>query len=454
MRTVKYAGEREELVGKSFDVPDELLVNPVGNSVAEYIERQVDDKAAADAAVAEATNRRRQELAERMEAEREAVAVMQEQQRQTQERQERDEEFRVELSALSQAVMTSGAAIVGQAERSEAKQLEWEQRHESVVAASEEAVATAQEQVTFAQATTQQSVEQVQEELTAAKEQIASLESELRATVLTLRGPKGDKGDRGLAGSGVGYIDADPTRMEIGSVGERFFGRPVVAGDLLFQRTPDALIVWRTADGKGWSQVDRIVNKQELVSSKLSVLDQSTKVNAPITIVRAGGGGGGSGGESLLANRIALNAPVGIGDTSNHGGEDIRSGEFELELRALDGSLAGRTLSLITAFNYDGGTAGPTFTEYALEGSLKSVFEIDLSMYLAAAGVPTGVTTTLPIGAQALRTSATVRPIPGVTGTGGVTRFALRGSVEYNTLATGRAYGPNEQMPSLLWHWG
>lgn len=233
----------------------------------------------------------------------------------------------------------------------------------------------------------------------------------------------------------------------------RWLGRSPKIGDTAWVVSRSGVTYRRYIDG-GWSaDAPELEPRVEVASQPLLISDQSTKVNAPITIVRSGSGGGSSG-EDLLNNRMLLSTSTPIGDTSNHGGEDIRSGEFELELRALDGSLAGRTLSLITAFNYDGGVAGPTFTEYALEGSLKSVFEIDLSMYLAAASVPLGITATLPGGAQALRTSATVRPIPGVTGTGGVTRFALRGSVEYNTLATGRAYGPNEQMPSLLWHWG
>jgi len=277
------------------------------------------------------------------------------------------------------------------------------------------------------------------------------LEQRLFAAIADKVGPQGRVGNTGMAGAAVTVVDRLPKGKGVDFT-RPYLKRDAVVGDIAIDGTTDMRYGWRW-DGQAWERGPAMVTLQ-VRDVRISAMDASTKVNAPITIVRAGGSNGSSGGESLLVNRIALNAPVGIGDTSNHGGEDIRSGEFELELRALDGSLAGRTLSLITAFNYDGGTAGPTFTEYALDGSLKSVFEIDLSMYLAAAGVPTGVTTTLPSGAQALRTTATVRPIPGVTGTGGVTRFALRGSVEYNLLATGRAYGPNESVPQPLWAWG
>ena len=123
------------------------------------------------------------------------------------------------------------------------------------------------------------------------------MESELRTVVLGLTGPQGDKGERGLAGSGVGYIDADPRRMQQASLGKRIFGRAVVPGDLLLQRTPDSLKVWRTPDGKGWQQVDQIVNAQELVSQRFAVTDRSTQLTSSMVTTRAGGSG--SGGEKL-----------------------------------------------------------------------------------------------------------------------------------------------------------
>ena len=174
MPTVTYAGSRDELRGQKFDVPDAVMKNARGNSVAQFIEQQVDDATEVERAQAEATTRRQQALAERIDAERREVEAVAEANRQTEGQATRDEEFKVELSDLSQAVMTSGAAIVGKAEAIEAKQQEWERRHEVLIECSE-AVSDAADQVTFCKAVTAEGDEQLKAHIAQQEERIGSL---------------------------------------------------------------------------------------------------------------------------------------------------------------------------------------------------------------------------------------------------------------------------------------
>lgn len=280
---VTYLGSNPELREQKFDVPKSVV--DAGQAVR-WIESNVAEQEARALADAEAEARQQELLAARVEMQRQRSQAVAEEQRVFEGQAERDAEFRIELGALAQATISAGAAMVGQAERAEAKQLEWEARGEAVIAGGEAAVAEARAQVEFCQAQTQANTDLVEQQLNAAQERISQLEGELRDVVLTLRGPKGDKGDKGLAGSGVGFVDGDPTRIDQASLGERFFGRAIVPGDLLLQRTPDSLKVWRTADGQGWVQIDEIVNKQELVSSKLSVYDAHTETKVTQAVMQ------------------------------------------------------------------------------------------------------------------------------------------------------------------------
>jgi hypothetical protein len=291
MPVVRYAGSVPELVGQQVDVPAAVL--KAGQAGA-WIESSYRQQQAEQAAAAEAQQRQNDLLRARMEEQRRAMEAEQQAEEQQATRSELEADLRQELTDLSQAVMASGAAIVGKAELIEAQCQQWEQRHETIVASSEAAVAEAQAQV--AQAVTASSSDLVGERLAAAEARVAELESELRTTVLGLRGPKGEVGERGIAGSGIGYVDSNPNKITRDSLGQRFFGREVVPGDLLLQRTPTSLLIWRTADGNSWQQVDEIVNKQEIVSQPLTVLDQSTKnvISADYSTTQIGGGGGSS----------------------------------------------------------------------------------------------------------------------------------------------------------------
>lgn len=304
MPVVTYRGEVAELQGQQVDVPNTVLSSGQATS---WIESQHREQQARDAAAAEAQQRQDDLLRARMEEQRRAMEAEAEAEEQQATRSELEASLKAELSDLAHATITGAAAIAGKAEAIEAQCQQWEQRHEQLVSVSEVALSEAQAQVAHAQAVTASSSDLVGERLAAAEARVAELESELRTTVLSLRGPEGQVGPRGLAGSGFGYVDSDPNRITRDSLGQRFFGREVVAGDMLLQRTPTSLKVWRTADGNSWQQIDEILNKQELISSRLSVADNSTKsttvVNNPqVTIFR--GSNGGEGGLKLLTDTL------------------------------------------------------------------------------------------------------------------------------------------------------
>jgi hypothetical protein len=451
MTQVTYRGKVEELLGTTWDVPASVVA---AKQAASWIESQHREQLARDAAEAEAERRQQELLAARLEEQRqraeaemaaaEAAPVAT--------REELKAELREELDDLTRAVLTGAAAV-------ESKELaiiqrtdEWEGRHESLLAKQEETAAVAAEQVVAAQATTQASVETISAELSEHRDRVAELERELRTVVSGLVGPQGDKGDRGLAGSGIGYVDADPTRIEQGSLGQRFYGRPVVPGDILLQRTADALLVWRTADGKTWKQIDEILNRQEFVSQQLSVLDQSTPTTL-IQTISGGGGGGGGGGEPLLSNRAALSVSVPIADTSNWAGTntDPTSGQAVIEITALDGALAGKKGFACVDFLWE--PSGAKETQAALLGDLNGSFDVNLSYVRGAASVPAGVIATLPTAATALRVFITVVPTPGSGGSGGVTQFRLAGDIEWAHQSLGRAVPVNSAGIQPLWRW-
>ena len=446
---VTYRGPVEELQGTDWDVPESVIRSGQG---AKWIESQHRQAQAEEAARAEAEQRQRELLAARLEQQRQQAEAEQEALAQEQGQVAADGQFRVELTDLSQSVMAAGAAIVGKAEVVEAKCQEWEGRHEALVANSEQAVAAAAAQVEFSNATTQADHEQINAELEAAQQRISSLESELRTVVMGLTGPQGDRGERGLAGSGVGYVDSDPTRIEQGSLGKRIFGRAVVPGDLLLQRTPDALKVWRTPDGKGWQQVDQIVNAQELVSQRLAVTDRSTQVTASMVTIKAGGGGGG-GGERLLTDSVGKGGTVTIADSSNWttaGHQNPKSGTVFVEVADANTSERGTVHAVIVTGNSAGDTR---VTEFALLGSLfeKGVAspDVDIDATPGNAVVPPGLTGVSPLpGAN--RTLVTIR-IGANLGAAGP--YILSGMVFWNQRAEGRAIDLNQPSLQPAWIW-
>ena len=154
---VTYRGTREDLKGQSFEVPAHVVREASAGkaNIAKWIETKDDDDAEIQRAEEAATKQREQALVARMEEQRTRTAALAEEQRVVEGQAARDDEFRVELTDLSQAVMTSGAAVVGKAEAIEAKHQEWESRGEAVISGMEAAKASAEERVQFAEAVVQ-----------------------------------------------------------------------------------------------------------------------------------------------------------------------------------------------------------------------------------------------------------------------------------------------------------
>ena len=349
-QTVVYRGSREELQGQSFVIPDGMTTTATGNSIAVYIEKLVDDEAAIKAAEQEATARRQQALAQKQEANRAAVSAINAEKAQAEGQQGRDEEFRVELNSVSNALLAGAAAEVSRYERTEAKQLEWEDRGEVVARRNEETASKAEEQVLFALATTEQADLQLHEHMAQQEQRISTLESELRAYVQSdeCKGGVGATGGRGLPGSGLGLVDAPPDTIDQQSLGQRFFGRRVVAGDVLMQQQSDQMVIWRTPNGTEWVKSGVLLNKQELVSNSWRAhADVKTSFTSSTTI--KSGGGGSTPLATQLVNGAAGGASQRIGDGAAYGAELERTGQYAraceaiLRVTALDGPDAGKS---------------------------------------------------------------------------------------------------------------
>ena len=429
MPAVTYAGSREELIGQKFDVPAGILQQASGNSVAEFIERKVDSDSAIEAAETEATTRRQQSLAARMEAERLEVEATIEATAQAAGQATRDAEFRVELSDPSLSVQQAGAAIVGKADVIETAYGQWADRHETIVSASEAAVERAQAQVTFAQAVSQESDDALKAHISQQQTRIGQLEEELRATVLQLQGPQGDRGERGIAGSGIGYVDGNPQQIDQASLGQRFFGRAVVPGDLLLERTADSLKVWRTAEGRNWTQVDEILNRQELISSRLNVLDQSTKVQSTTTVQKFGGG---SGSEPFAVRSI--NGTVGssalVGDGSKFSsdletlGAYCTAAKLIYSVTAADGPEVGQSAYATVDLLLD--NPAPTGADYTISSELGSLgVSLDFTFTNGAGRLASWA----PTGALVSATHAPLIQATVTANSSGATNLIVSGSV-------------------------
>jgi hypothetical protein len=389
MTVVTYRGEVEELKGLSFDVPDSVLAAKQAGS---WIESQHRERLAREEADAEAERRQQELLAARLEKQRLAAEA---EQRQAALNADEDtrlavrEEFRSEIDALTRGVLDGAAAVQSREILIVEKSQEWEQRHEEIVAGSEQLLADAKAQVEFSNATTQANTDALNEHMANQRQQFSELESELRATVQTLRGPKGDKGERGLAGSGVARADADPRLVDPVSAGQKWFGRALVPGDQVRWSQKDGARIFRTADGKTWQEVDFETNKQELVSQPISVLDQSTKSTVLVTNQLTGGGGGGGGLEHFVTNRTSGSNFIVLADSSNWsaaGFQDPRSGFIWLEL--LDpGTATSGTLSCVFDAGVQVGTT--ELTTFAMTGVLFDA--ADLIVELDAVRIPAPV---------------------------------------------------------------
>lgn len=396
MATVTYRGQVEELQGAPFDVPDSVVK---AGQAASWIESQHREQQAREAAAAEAERRQQELLAARLEQQRaasNAADVVP-----PPSRDELRQELRGELDQLSQSVIAAGAAIAGRGEAEAAARAEWEGRHEQLLAQQEQTAAAAAEQVVQAQATTEATVQQVSAELSEHRARVAELERELRTVVSGLVGPQGERGERGLAGAGFAYVDADPTRIEQGSLGKRLFGRAVVPGDHLLQRTTDSLKVWRSADGRTWKQVDEIVNKQELVSQSLQVSDRSQNIVGTTVVTNVMAPARGGGADAPLVSALTAGGSVALFESL----EPAKRGHVSKAFTALvafegvTGAAAGQVVSLQITGVVKAGTTFAT-TEYSLL-SASPGFEDQLfptfSLQLSAASDPAVTVNTLKV---------------------------------------------------------
>jgi len=438
MASVTYAGSREELIGQKFDVPAGILQKASGNSVAEFIERKVDSDSAIEAAETEATARRQQSLASRMESERLSIAQQSEEQNKAEGQQARDSEFSVELSDLSQAVMTSGAAIVGQADRAEAKMQQWESRGESTISRGEEITAKAEQQVAFAQASTQQATEQLDEHMSQQRQQFGELESTLFALIADKVGPVGPAGPQGIAAAGVGLVpgNVDVNNTDRKSLAQNFFGKNALTpGDLLFQTTKDAIKVWRTPEGGEFILSGEILNKQELISQRLAVTDNSSHSTLQQSIQKFGGGGGSApittrvlpGGAKDGFNNPA--SPVVIADGGAYSADLERLGEYSTSCKAIveiicaDGPNAGASQYATFDILQNQANGVSLFTESAVLDDIGVQLDAAIEQ---GAGYPPSYA---PTGAKASLTHTPRLLLQVTSDTSGATSFWIKGSV-------------------------
>jgi hypothetical protein len=252
-------------------------------------------------------------------------------------------------------------------------------------------------------------------------------------------------------GSSVTIAPEDPSEVEASSFAQRWFGRDfLIPGDGVFVTSKEGITAHRFVGGTGWVKSAELLPKV-VTATGPSILDNSTKVNSPITVVRPGAGGGAGSGERLLRSSAAYNLGVTIADSSNWATttQDPTSGNLLLEVTAVDGSFAGKKGFASVAFNYSAGVSESV--EYALLGDLATTFRFDLTVGRSPASVPSGITATLPAGKT--RTTLTLQILPDSGGTGGVTQFLLSGVVLWTFKAMGRAQDRDTATEQPAWNW-
>ena len=432
---VTYRGPVEELQGTDWDVPETVIRSGQG---AKWIESQHRQAQAEKAAKAEAEQRQRELLAARLEQQRQQAEAEQEALAQEQEQAAADSQFRVELSDLSQSVMAAGAAIVGKGELIEAQTREWEGRHEAMVANSEQVVADAKAQVEFSNAVTQANTDALNEHMTQQRQEQSAFEAKIWETIKSpeFKGEKGDKGERGMRGSGFAYIDADPTRMDQKSLGEKAFGAPPVSGDTLARPVEGGLEIWRTPDGKGWQQVDYRANKQELVSQRLAISDHSshTMVSMPAAPSK-GEGGSADNLRTVLQGQGVVNRLASLDRYAAIGYSGIaKSALISVEATVLDGPHVGQTGTwLISAALNKLGSCDVAI--YAELGEIVSNFGVAPSIEIrTTAGFtkPTSVTGVYPTAASIeCFCNGWLEPSTGWAGR--PNQMVLKGWIKWNT---------------------
>lgn len=258
-------------------------------------------------------------------------------------------------------------------------------------------------------------------------------EAELKKFVSTLRGPQGKVGNTGMAGAAVTVVDRLPKGKGVDFT-RPFLERDAVVGDIVIDATTDMRYGWRW-DGQGWERGPAMTSLQvrDVRVNSVQGAPQYTSLN----ISQAGAGGGGGGIERLMINRAA----VGLGSVEAFNSfkwasvSDPRSFTLQLDLRALDGAMAGKSSFCLISCTWDG---VDTSTEYAVLGDLSSAIEVELSVQRAPAVLPGGLTgVSIPPGTQGLRVFLRILPVTGMVGS--VNNCLVSGGVTWSHDSLGRS---------------
>lgn len=254
-------------------------------------------------------------------------------------------------------------------------------------------------------------------------------------------------------GSSVTIAPESPEDVDPSSWAQRWYGRDfLIEGDGVFVTSREGITAHRYT-GAGWVKSAELLPKV-ITATAPNITDKSQHQHTAL-ILSKGGGVGNAGGEALLANRMGIGGSTMLADSSNWGGiHDPLSGVLELDLRALDGTMQGRSAVCIAAFTWDG-AANDKWTEYALLGDLSGVIQVNLSIQRGNATLPVAGglgPVTIPPGSQALRIFATIEHVPGA-GTANATQFSVRGSVNWNFESDGRPLDATQSGKQPLWLW-
>ena len=253
---------------------------------------------------------------------------------------------------------------------------------------------------------------------------IGEIEQEAQATAKSTAATTASKVATEIAsknfGAGVTVATADPSRTDMASFGNRFFGRPLVEGDGCLQPTKTGLIVWRFAGGR-WLKSSELVPKTELVSQQLSVHDESSPVTLIAGAGASGAGGSGGGAQRLSVSTIAGGVRTEIADSSSWAATGTHVLAGELLLRVSNGT---GSAFLATTFNFTDNTGLLVEnTDWSLLGNLTAdpKFSIEIRPFLTAPRYPVGITPPTAGAVRACVVEATI--------IGGVGNFFIEGSV-------------------------
>ena len=276
----------------------------------------------------------------------------------------------------------------------------------------------------------------------------AALKTDLEAYVATLRGPKGNVGNTGMAGAATTVVDRLPKGKGVDFT-RPFLGRDAVVGDICIDATTDMRYGWRW-DGQGWERGPAMVSLQ-VRDVRVNSLDAAPRVNSPQTVIRPGSGSGG-GLEKFLISTLGQGSYADLASNANwaSAGYDSRAGELWIEVSDPATGLSG-----VVACVFDvGNNASETrLTEFALTGRLfEGAVPPDVDLDVIRGGIPPippSVTAVTNIGTA--HTFVRVRVGANV---GGSANYIIRGGIVWLQQAQGIAIPNDQSGPRPNWTWG